>query len=101
MKILVFSDTHGDVTKMERAIRSHSDAEVINPSVYCYIESQMVLTGGYAGFVSFNGVEQRQCETVDKQNCLIDTNFGFTHDKEIPLIINQQTYHIHYICDYN
>lgn len=29
MKILVFSDTHGDVTKMERAIRSHSDAEVI------------------------------------------------------------------------
>jgi len=79
----------------------HSDAEVINPSVYCYIESQMVLTGGYAGFVSFNGVEQRQCETVDKQNCLIDTNFGFTHDKEIPLIINQQTYHIHYICDYN
>ena len=29
MKILVFSDTHGDVTKMERAIRSHSDAEAI------------------------------------------------------------------------
>lgn len=29
MKILVFSDTHGDVTRMERAIRSHSNAEVI------------------------------------------------------------------------
>ena len=29
MKILVFSDTHGDMTKMKRAILSHSDAEVI------------------------------------------------------------------------
>ncbi len=29
MKILIFSDTHGDVTRMERAIRAHSQAEII------------------------------------------------------------------------
>ena len=29
MKILVFSDTHGDTQKMYRAILSHSDAEVV------------------------------------------------------------------------
>lgn len=29
MKILVFSDTHGDVNKMHRAIMSHSDADVV------------------------------------------------------------------------
>ena len=29
MKILVFSDTHGDFTRMQKAIMSHSDAEVV------------------------------------------------------------------------
>lgn len=29
MEILVFSDSHGDMTKMERVIRSHSKAEAV------------------------------------------------------------------------
>ncbi|MDD3266201.1 MAG: hypothetical protein PHC75_03355 [Burkholderiales bacterium] len=79
----------------------HSNTIVMNHSVYCFIESPLELTGGYAGFVSFNGIEQKQCENVDKKKCLINTNFGFTHDEKMILTINQQNYQINFLCDHN
>lgn len=75
--------------------------KVINPSVYCYVEKPFLLTGGYASYVSFNGIEQKQCENISNQQCEISTDFGFSYSKVIPLMINQQLYQIKYECTYD